>query len=108
MFPTCTPSYSTIGMSSDMTSPAYLQFISQQEMVSSCGLDTLKMPTEVHGSIHETFLDSSIFNQILPPSSTWEGDFQSLHNMAFDQAIATPFYCQQFTGLVEVSNLMEM
>ncbi|OIW14752.1 hypothetical protein TanjilG_05373 [Lupinus angustifolius] len=110
MFPTCTPSYSTIGISSDMTNPAYLQFKSQQEMVSSCGFDTVKNPPELHGSIPETCLDSSNFNQILPHSSTWEGDFQNLYTMAFDQAIATPtpFSSQQFTGLVEYSNLMEM
>ncbi|PQP92075.1 transcription factor bHLH63 isoform X1 [Prunus yedoensis var. nudiflora] len=39
MFPACAANFQTIGMSSDMTNSAYVQFNPAQQMVSSCGLD---------------------------------------------------------------------
>jgi hypothetical protein len=40
------------------------------------------------------------FLQQILPSTTWEGDFQNLYNMNFDQARATSFPSQSqlFTG----------
>ncbi|KAJ1393666.1 Myc-type, basic helix-loop-helix [Sesbania bispinosa] len=112
-------SFPTIGMPSEMTNPAYLQFNSAQQLVSCCGGlinnmgiippdMALRRNISAPLSLPETFLDSSCFNQILP-SSTWEGDFQNLYNMAFDQGRTASFPSQPFTGLVEASNLkMEM
>ncbi|XP_061346012.1 transcription factor bHLH63-like isoform X2 [Gastrolobium bilobum] len=120
VFPACAQSFPSIGMQSDMTTnPSYLQFNSAQQLVSCCGglINNMGTSTPDMGfrrninvpvSLPETFLDSSCFNQILP-SSTWEGDFQNLYNVTFDQGPTTSFPSQPFTGLVEARNLkMEM
>ncbi|KAK7264288.1 hypothetical protein RJT34_31895 [Clitoria ternatea] len=127
VFPSCAQSFPNIGMPSDLTNnPAYLQFSSaqqqqqQQQLVACCGglINNTGISPQNMGlrrnfstsvSIPETFLDSSCFTQILP-SSNWEGDFQNLYNVAFDQGRTTPpFPSQPFTGLVEASSLkMEM
>ncbi|CAI8616948.1 unnamed protein product [Vicia faba] len=113
--------FPTIGMQSDMTNPTtYLQFNSAQQLVSSCGglinnmgiisseiglWRNISIPTST--SLPEIF-DSSCFTHILP-SSTWEGDFQNLHSVDFDQGRSLSFPSQPFTGMVEASNLkMEM
>ena len=75
-FPACSINFPTIGMSSDMTNPAYLQFNpAQQQLVACCGLDmgidppdmALKRTTSAPVSIPETFLDSSCFT-VMPCS----------------------------------------
>ncbi|KAJ6692699.1 TRANSCRIPTION FACTOR BHLH63-LIKE [Salix purpurea] len=116
-FPACSINFPTIGMSSDMTNPAYLQFNpAQQQLVACCGLDmgidppdmALKRTTSAPVSIPETFLDSSCFTQTHPPP-TWDADLQNLYNVAFDQGRQTSFQTQPFTGSIEASNLkMEM
>ncbi|CAL5212382.1 unnamed protein product [Lathyrus oleraceus] len=112
--------FPTIGMQSDMTNPTYLQFNSAQQLVSSCGglINNMGIiPPEIGlrrninipaaSSLPEIF-DSSCFTHILP-SSSWEGDFQNLHSMDFDQGRSMCFPSQPFTGMVEASNLkMEM
>nr|AFK34964.1 unknown [Lotus japonicus]AFK44904.1 unknown [Lotus japonicus] len=120
VFPACAQSFPSIGMQSDMTNhPAYLQFNSAQQLVSYCGglvNNTEIIPTDmgvrrnmnVPVSMPETFLDSSCFTQILP-SLSWEGDFQNLQSVAFDQGRSSSFPFQPFTDLVEASDLkMEM
>ncbi|XP_027355524.1 transcription factor bHLH63-like [Abrus precatorius] len=124
VFPSCAQSYPNMGMASDMTmtnpNNAYLQFNSAQQLVSCCGglINNMGVsPPPNMGlrrnigapvSLPETFLDTSCFTQILP-SSNWEGDFQNLYNVAFDQGRTTSFSSQPFTGLIEASNLkMEM
>ncbi|KAB5541446.1 hypothetical protein DKX38_014420 [Salix brachista] len=116
-FPACSINFPTIGMSSDMTNPAYLQFNpAQQQLVACCGLDmgidppdmALKRTTSAPVSIPETFLDPSCFTQTHPPP-TWDADLQNLYNVAFDQGRQTSFQTQPFTGSIEASNLkMEM
>ncbi|KAI5402452.1 transcription factor bHLH63 [Lathyrus oleraceus] len=117
VFPTCdaNANFHVMGISSELsnTNP-YLQFNSPHQFVSYGGLDTgmnpidmgLKRSISAPVSIPETFIDSSSFHQILP-STTWEGDFQNLYNMNFDQARAASFPSQSqfYTGLVEASNL---
>ncbi|CAK8576538.1 unnamed protein product [Lathyrus sativus] len=111
--------FPTIGMQSDMTNPTYLQFNSAQQ-VSSCGglINNMGIiPPEIGlrrninipaaSSLPEIF-DSSCFTHILP-SSSWEGDFQNLHSMDFDQGRSMSFPSQPFTGMIQASNLkMEM
>ncbi|KAJ7967312.1 transcription factor bHLH63-like [Quillaja saponaria] len=105
VFPACTPSFPAIGMSSNMTNPAYLHFDPAQQMVSCCGLDMginlpdmgLRRTTSAPVSIPETFLDAACFNQI-QPSATWEADLQNIYNVALGQGRLTSFPSQQFTG----------
>lgn len=117
VFPTCgaNANFPTIGISSELNNNnPYLQFNPPQQFVPYGGLDTgmnatdigLRRSISAPISIPETFIDSSCFSQILP-STTWEGDFQNLYNMNFDQARATSFPSQSqlFTGLVEAGNL---
>ncbi|AES89129.1 putative transcription factor bHLH family [Medicago truncatula] len=108
-------------MQSEMSNPAYLQFNSAQQQVSCCGglINNMGiLPPEIgvrrninapaSASLPEIFLDPSCFTHILP-SSTWEGDFQNLHSVDFDQGRSTSFPSQPFTGMIEASNLkMEM
>ncbi|XP_058785623.1 transcription factor BHLH089-like [Vicia villosa] len=117
VFPTCdaNATFQALGISSEMnnTNP-YLQFNSPHQFVSYGGLEAgmnpidmgLKRSISAPVPIPETFIDSSSFPQILPPT-TWEGDFPNLYNMNFDQARTTSFPSQPqfFTGLVEASNL---
>ncbi|CAJ1933536.1 unnamed protein product [Sphenostylis stenocarpa] len=123
VFPSCAQGLPNIGMPSDMSmcnTPSYLQFNSTQQLVSCCGglINNAGMSPPNMGlrrnisttpvPLPEMSLDSSCFAQILP-SSNWEGDFQSLYNVAFDQGRTASFPSQPFTGLVESSNLkMEM
>ncbi|KAJ4838311.1 hypothetical protein Tsubulata_040965 [Turnera subulata] len=114
-FSACATNFPTMGMSSDMTNPAYLQLNSvQQQLVSCCGLDMGINPPDmgirrtISAPIPETFLDSSCFTQIQPPS-TWDADLQNLYNVAFDQGRSTSFPPQAFAGSIEASNMkMEM
>ncbi|TKY75397.1 Transcription factor bHLH63 [Spatholobus suberectus] len=112
VFPACAANFPNIGMPSDMSNPAYLQFNSPQQIASYGGLAGinpsdmgLRRTTSAPVSLPETYLYSSCFTQMLP-SSTWEGDFQNLSNFDFDQARATSFPSQLFSGLVEAGNLM--
>ncbi|KAL6270090.1 hypothetical protein ACE6H2_027001 [Prunus campanulata] len=116
MFPACAANFQTIGMSSDMTNSAYVQFNPAQQMVSSCGLDmginssdlALRRTISAPVSIPETFLDTSCFTQA-PPTAIWDADLQNLFNVEFHQGRTTPFQSQPFTGSIEASNLkMEM
>ncbi|RDX88335.1 Transcription factor bHLH63, partial [Mucuna pruriens] len=117
VFPSCAQGFPNMGMASDMNNNhAYLQFNSAQQLgglINNMGISPPNMGLRRNIStspvpLHETFLDSSCFTQILP-SSNWEGDFQSLYNVAFDQGRTPSFPSQPFTGLVEASNLkMEM
>ncbi|XP_058750476.1 transcription factor bHLH63-like isoform X1 [Vicia villosa] len=104
--------FPTIGMQSDMTNPTYLQFNSAQQLLSSCGglINNMGMiPPEIghrrnmniptSTSLPEIF-DSSCFTHILP-SSTWEGDFQNLHSVDFDQGRSMSFPSQPFTGIYQ-------
>ncbi|KAG2400876.1 Transcription factor bHLH49 Basic helix-loop-helix protein [Vigna angularis] len=84
VFP-CAANFPNIGMSSDLTNSGYVQFNSPQEMVSYGGLDT----------------------QLLP-SSAWEGDFQNVFNLDFDQVRATSFPSHLSSGLVEAGNHLKM
>ncbi|KAE8008482.1 hypothetical protein FH972_004988 [Carpinus fangiana] len=113
MFPACSTGFPTIGMSSEMTNPAYLQFNTAQQAVACCGLDMgmnntadmgLRRTISTPASIPETYLDSSCFTQ-LQPSSTWDADVQNLLNLEFHQGRSISFPSQPFTGSVEASNL---
>lgn len=121
VFPACTASYQTIGMSSsEMANPTSLQFNPLQQLMSSCGMEmgintpdmgflrrTISAPVSIPP---EPFLDTSCFAQIQPPSSTWDADLQNLYSLEFQQAgRSTSFPSQPFTGSIEASNLkMEM
>lgn len=119
MFPaSTTTSFPTIGSSSEMANPAYVQLNQlHQQVVSYCGLETGINPTEMAlrrtisapvSIPDQTFIDSSCFNQI-QPSSTWDPELQSLYGMEFQQSRLTAFQSQQFTGSTEGGNLkMEM
>ncbi|ESW08160.1 hypothetical protein PHAVU_009G023500 [Phaseolus vulgaris] len=115
VFPTSAANFPNIGMSSDLTNSAYLQFNSPQQMVSYGGLDTginppcmgLKRSISAHVSMPETYHHSSCFTQMLP-SSAWEGDFQNLCNLDFDQVRATSFPSHLSSGLVEAGNHLKM
>ncbi|XP_075654867.1 transcription factor bHLH49-like [Castanea sativa] len=115
MFPACSTSFPTIGMSSEMTNPAYLQF-NPAQVVACCGLEmginssdmALRRTISAPVSIPETYIDTPCFTQ-LPPSSTWDADLQNLLNLEFHQGRSTSFPSQPFTGSIEASNLkMEM
>ncbi|KAK9988054.1 hypothetical protein SO802_028293 [Lithocarpus litseifolius] len=115
MFPACSTSFPTIGMSSEMTNPAYLQF-NPAQVVACCGLEmginssdmALRRAISAPVSIPETYIDTPSFTQ-LPPSSTWDADLQNLLNLEFHQGRSTSFPSQPFTGSIEASNLkMEM
>ncbi|XP_062177020.1 transcription factor bHLH63-like [Alnus glutinosa] len=112
MFPACSTGFPTIGMSSEMTNPAYLQFNPVQQVVACCGLDmgmntpdmALRRTISTPASIPETYLDTSCFAQ-LQPSSTWDADAQNLFDLEFHQGRSISFPSQPFTGSVEASNL---
>ncbi|EEF49415.1 conserved hypothetical protein [Ricinus communis] len=124
-FPPCPTNFPAIGLSSDMTNPAYLQFNpvqqqqqqqQQQQLVTCCGLDMginnpdmgIRRTISAPVSIPESYIDSSCFNQI-QSSSTWDADLQNLYNVAFDQGRSTSFPTQPFTGAIDAGNLkMEM
>ncbi|QCE16818.1 transcription factor HBI1-like [Vigna unguiculata] len=110
VFP-CAANFPNIGMSSDLTNSGYVQFNSPQQMVSYGGLDTVINPPYMglkrNVSVPETYLHSSSFTQLLP-SSTWEGDFQNLCNLDFDQVRATSFPSHLSSGLVEAGNHLKM
>ncbi|BAT90931.1 hypothetical protein VIGAN_06222800 [Vigna angularis var. angularis] len=113
-FPSCGQGLPNIGMVSDMSmcnNPSYVQLNSTQQLVSCCGglINNVGMSpsnmglrrniSTTHVPLPEAFIDSSCFTQILP-SSNWDGDFQSLYNVACDQgrAGAASFPSQPFTG----------
>lgn len=72
MFPACSTGFPTIGTSSEMTNPAYLQFNPVQQVVACCGLDmgmnapdmALRRTISTPASIPETYLDTSCFTVI--------------------------------------------
>ncbi|KAJ6906147.1 hypothetical protein NC652_023790 [Populus alba x Populus x berolinensis] len=113
-FPACSVNFPTIGMSSDMTNPAYLQFNpAQQQLVTCCGLDMgidppdmgFKSTTSSPESIPETFLDSSCFTQAHPPPA-WDADLQNPYNVAIDQGRQASFPTQPFTGKIKLSSFL--
>nr|AZN25257.1 bHLH transcription factor 8 [Betula platyphylla] len=105
MFPACSTGFPTIGTSSEMTNPAYLQFNPVQQVVACCGLDmgmnapdmALRRTISTPASIPETYLDTSCFTQ-LQPSSTWDAEVQNLFNLEFHQGRSVSFPSQPFTG----------
>ncbi|XP_015932772.1 transcription factor bHLH63 [Arachis duranensis] len=111
VFPACAASFPAIEMSPNMANTAsYLHFNSSQQIDAGINPQDISLRRTISAPVSapETFLDSSCFTQTLP-SSTWEGDFQNLYSVAFDQARAASFPSQLFTGLLEPSNLkMEM
>jgi len=74
VFPTSAANFPNIGMSSDLTNSAYLQFNSPQQMVSYGGLDMginppcmgLKRSISAHVSMPETYHHSSCFTVGFP------------------------------------------
>ncbi|KAI4298335.1 hypothetical protein L6164_031908 [Bauhinia variegata] len=117
VFPACGPSYPTIGLSSaEMTNPAYLQFNSAQQIISCCGLEMginppdtgLRRAISAPVSFPETFLDSTGFTQVVPPTTAWETDLQNLYNVAFDQARSTSYPSQQFTAGPMEARILKM
>ncbi|KAI3869387.1 hypothetical protein MKX03_010740 [Papaver bracteatum] len=119
--------FPNVGMlSADMVnSSTYLQSFNptMQEMISSCGLDTVINPPEMAAALRrtisapplplpDTFLDTSCFTQDQPTSTTWETDLQNIYSIVeFPQGRAHPsvFPRQSYTGSMEGNNLkMEM
>ncbi|KAK9942498.1 hypothetical protein M0R45_008160 [Rubus argutus] len=117
MFPANMANFQSIGMSSEMTNSAYLQFNHVQQLLQCSGLESgitspdsalLRRTISAPLSIPETFLDTSCFTQVQPPT-TWDADIQNLFNVEFHQGRTGPFQSQPFTGSIEASNLkMEM
>ncbi|PRQ23740.1 putative transcription factor bHLH family [Rosa chinensis] len=117
MFPANMANFPTIGMSSEMTSSAYLQFNHIQQLLQCSGLENgitspdsalLRRSISTPISIPETFVDTSCFTQVQPPT-TWDADIQNLFNVEFHQGRTAQFPSQPFTGSIEASNLkMEM
>ncbi|KAI8533005.1 hypothetical protein RHMOL_Rhmol11G0262500 [Rhododendron molle] len=115
VFPASTSNFA-IGVQSEITNPAYLQF-NQLQLLASCtglemGINTpdmaLRRTTSTPLSLPETFLDSSCFDQI-QTSTAWDGNLQNIYGMEFLQGRSTSFSAQQFTGSNEAGNLkMEM
>ncbi|KAH7517806.1 hypothetical protein FEM48_Zijuj09G0103300 [Ziziphus jujuba var. spinosa] len=74
MFPACSAGFQPIGMSSEMTNSAYLQFNPSQQLVSCCGMEVgannnspdlgLRRTISAPVSIPELFLDTSCFTVI--------------------------------------------
>ncbi|KAH7835965.1 hypothetical protein Vadar_031522 [Vaccinium darrowii] len=115
VFPGSTSNF-PIGVQSEITNPAYLQFNPLQQLASCSGLEmginnpdmALRRTISAPLSIPDTFLDSSCFDQI-QTSSGWDGNLQNIYGMEFLQGRLTSFPGQQFTGSNEASNLkMEM
>lgn len=73
MFPACNTSFQTVGMSSEMTNSAYLQFNPVQQLVSCSGSEiemssvdpVIRRTISAPVSIPETFFDTSCFNVII-------------------------------------------
>ncbi|KAM5548854.1 transcription factor bHLH63 [Rosa sericea] len=117
MFPANMANFPTIGMSSEMTSSAYLQFNHIQQLLQCSGLEggitspdsgLLRRSINTPISIPETFVDTSCFTQVQPPT-TWDADIHNLFNVEFHQGRTAQFPSQPFSGSIEASNLkMEM
>ncbi|XP_024030235.1 transcription factor bHLH63 isoform X1 [Morus notabilis] len=119
MFPACAGAggFQTLGMSAEMSNSPYLQFNPAQQVVSCGGLEMgmnshdmgLRRTISAPVSIPETFLDTSCYTQIQPPT-TWDSELQNLYSTEFNQGRSSiPFSSQPFTGSIEASNLkMEM
>ncbi|XP_059653798.1 transcription factor bHLH63-like isoform X2 [Cornus florida] len=108
VFPGCGSNFPTIGVSSEMANPAYLQFNPSQQVVSSSGLEmginppdmALRRTISAPVSIPETFIDSSCFNT---SQATWDTDLQSLYGVEFHLGRSTSFPTQQFSGSIEAN-----
>ncbi|KAK9136331.1 hypothetical protein Syun_015661 [Stephania yunnanensis] len=117
MFPSCTDSFATTPISSEVPNcSSYLPFNPVQQVVSCCGFDMVTSPQEMALrrtisapiSAPEALLDTSCFTQVQPTSSPWDTDLQSLYSMDFNQGRPIGFP-QSFTGTLEANNLkMEM
>uniref|UniRef100_A0A2N9EXW2 BHLH domain-containing protein n=1 Tax=Fagus sylvatica TaxID=28930 RepID=A0A2N9EXW2_FAGSY len=108
IFPACSTNFPTIGMSSEVTNPAYLQFNPSQQVVACCGLEMGINSPEM--ALRRTIsAPIKVSLQQLQPSSTWDADLQNLLNLEFHQGRSTSFPSQPFAGSIEASNLkMEM
>ncbi|KAF5448828.1 hypothetical protein F2P56_029327 [Juglans regia] len=113
IFPACSANFPTIGSSSEMTNPAYLQFNPVQQMVACCGLEmgvntpdlmALRRTISAPVSLPETYFDTPCFTQLHPPL-TWDADLQNLFNLDSHQGRSISFPSQPFTGSNEASNL---
>ncbi|KAF5443945.1 hypothetical protein F2P56_036459 [Juglans regia] len=110
--PACSADFPTIGLSSEMTNPAYLQFNPVQQVVACCGFEmglnspdmALRRSLSAPVSLPEPYLDASCFTQLQPPP-TWDADLQNLLNLEFHQERSISFPYQPFTGSIEASNL---
>lgn len=122
MFPACaatavaTSGFPTLGMSAEISNSGYIQF--NPAVVSSCGGLEMGMNSQDMGLRRtisapvslppETFLDTSCYTQIQPPTA-WDSEFQNLLSMEFNHGRSIPFSSQPFTGSIEAGNLkMEM
>lgn len=113
VFPVGTTNFPAIGMSTEMTNPAYLQFNPAQQAVSCCGMEMTVNPNDMALrrtistpiSTPEAFIDSSCISQQFQPSATWDAaELQNLYSMAFDQGRSAPFPSQPFAGCIQPSN----
>ncbi|XP_010263637.1 PREDICTED: transcription factor HBI1 [Nelumbo nucifera] len=118
-FPACNGnSFPTVGLSSEMANPAYLQFNPVQQVVSCGGLDmainppdemTIRRTSSTPISMPEAFLDTTGFTQAPHSSSSWEMDLQGLYKVELQQGRPAAFPTHPFTGTLEANNLkMEM
>ncbi|KAM7479312.1 hypothetical protein LguiA_027525 [Lonicera macranthoides] len=113
IFPASTSNFPAVGVSSEMVNPAFFE-LNQLQQVVSCGLEmginpsdmALRRTISAPVPIPETFLDSSCFNQIQPPS-TWDAELQNLYGMEFPQARSS-FLSQPFTASMEGDNLKKV
>lgn len=110
VFPACSASIPTIGVSSEMANPAYLQFNPCSLEMGMNPIDLgLRRTISAPVSIPEALLDTSCFTQT-QPSSTWEADLVNLYGVEFHPGRPTSYpMSQPFTGSFEANNLkMEM
>ncbi|XP_022725333.1 transcription factor bHLH63-like isoform X7 [Durio zibethinus] len=113
LFASCTTTFPTVGMLSEMANPPYLQFNPVQQVVScrevemgmGMGMEinspdmalqrTINAPLSIPDA---SFLDSSCLAQF-QSSAAWDVELQNLYNVGFDQeGSTTPFPSQPFTG----------
>ncbi|KAI8014703.1 Transcription factor bHLH63 [Camellia lanceoleosa] len=97
VFSACTSNF-PIGVSSEITNPAYLQFNPLQQVVSCSGL-------EMGINAPDMALRRTISAPHIQSSSAWEANLHNLYGVEFLQGRSPSFQAQQFTGSNEASNL---
>ncbi|RWR82407.1 transcription factor bHLH63-like protein [Cinnamomum micranthum f. kanehirae] len=112
----CNGSYSTLGVSQELTNPVLLQFNPMHQGVTCSGMDmainpsdiTLRRTTSAPLSLPDTFVDS-YFHANGSSSNNWDIDLSTLYSGDFQQGRQSVFPSQSLTGNLEVNNLkMEM